>query len=137
MDIKTKFEKLSDRVRLVMEVMEDCLFDYSFESYKVPALNLHYFCFDYMITYSLVKNGDMQEGNMIPLNEEFEYIINNSIWLPEGITKSLFMIKDKNGIYKDISKDKNITTLQKAKYYNKTANYIEKLLDTNNNYMAY
>lgn len=65
-----------------------------------------------MTTMNLVEKGTMKEGNMVPLVEEFEYIVKSSNWLPAGIDRSIFLFKDKNGVCIDVSDDKKVASHQ-------------------------
>lgn len=64
-----------EKAQFVAETMKEALFDYSYDSNKVPSLNLHYFCQDFIMTYQFVEDGLMKEGNLIPLIEEFNHIL--------------------------------------------------------------
>ena len=122
------------RAQFIADVIKESLFDYAFDSNKIPSLNLHYFCKDYLTTYNLVKKGVMRPGNLIPLNEEFENIIQTALWLPAGITTSIFFFRGKSGEYQDVIKDKNIDELKRGEYYSNSANYISSLLSANIDY---
>lgn len=124
-----------EKAQFVADTLNEALFNYSFDSDKVPSLNLHFFCMDYLATYNLVEEGIMKDGNMQPLNEEFEYIINSSPWLPTGVSSSIMQFRNKQGYYKDIQKEKNIETKSRASYYKDSANYIIQLLSSNNGYI--
>lgn len=81
---KTEYKHIEASVyrkNLIMfiEVMEEVLFYYSFESYKLPALNSHFLCLDMLQTKRNIDNKSITEGNFIPLAEEFEYILDNDI----------------------------------------------------------
>ena len=122
------------RAQFIADVIRESLFDYSFDSNKIPSLNLHYFCNDYMVTYSLVKRDVVRSGNLIPLNEEFENIIETAPWLPQGITKTMFFFRGKTGEYQDTTKDKNIDELKRGEFYYDCTNYIDTFLSGNNGY---
>ena len=57
---------------MFIETLDEVLFYYSFESYKLPALNAHYLCRDILTAKSNIDNDLITEGNFIPLAEEFE-----------------------------------------------------------------
>lgn len=118
------------KAQFVAETMKEALFDFSYDSNRVPSLNLHYFCQDFIMTYQFVDDGLMKEGNLIPLIEEFNHIINKSAWLPNGIDCNLLSFKNPKGYFEDISKAKNIPT---EDYYN-NAVYIDSFLESKSNY---
>lgn len=123
-----------ERVQFIADIIKESLFDYAFDSNKIPSLNLHYFCKDYMTTYELVKEGVMKSGNLIPLNEEFESIIENAPWIPCDLTSSVFYFKEKGGLFRDVRKDKNIDELKRGEYYNGCVEYIDAFLGAKNSY---
>ena len=123
------------KAQFVADTLNESLFNYAFDSNKVPSLNLHFFCMDYLSTYNYVEEGIMQEGNMQPLNEEFEYIINQSPWLPTNITSSIMLFRNKQGYYKDIQKETKLETKTRAAYYKESANYIIELLSSDISYL--
>lgn len=124
-----------ERAQFVADVLNEALFDYSFDSNKVPSLNIHSFCEDYISTYQLVEEGGMQSGNMVPLDEEMENILSNSIWLPKGISESLLLFKNNKGKTIDIRKDATQKE-EKTKYYYKNAKYISSFLESDDNYIC-
>ena len=93
------------KAQFVADTLNDSLFNYGFDSNKVPSLNLHFFCRDYLSTYKFVEDGIMQEGNMQPLNEEFEYIVNQSPWLPAHISSHIMLFRNKQGYYRDVQNE--------------------------------
>jgi len=123
------------KAQFIADTLNESLFNYAFDSNKVPSLNLHFFCMDYLSTYNSVEEGIMQDGNMQPLNEEFEYIVNQSPWLPANISPSIMLFRNKQGYYKDIQKESNLETKTKAAYYKESANYIIQLLSSDNSYL--
>ena len=48
---------IGEKAQFIADTFNECLFDYSFDSNKVPSLNLHFFCKDYIATYLLVKEA--------------------------------------------------------------------------------
>ena len=46
-------QETGKRAQFVADVFRESLFNYAFDSNKVPSLNLHYFCEEYMIVYAL------------------------------------------------------------------------------------
>lgn len=124
-----------ERAQFVADIMKESLFDYAFDSNKVPSLNLHYFCKDYIRTMSLVEDGVMRDGNMIPLVEEFESIINKSIWLPEGINNTMLFFKNKYGKYVNASTEKSLEAKTRSEYYLENSKYIQGLLEADKSYI--
>lgn len=124
------------KAQFVADVFKESLFNYAFDSNKVPSLNLHYFCKDYINSALRSEIGMIKDGNMVPLIEEFESIINDSLWLPKGISNAVLSFRNKQGYYTDVSKDKRIDTSVRAKYYQDSATYIDGLLKSNNNYQT-
>lgn len=127
-------QETGKRAQFVADVFRESLFNYAFDSNKVPSLNLHYFCEEYMIVYALYKEGIMQKGNLNPLNQEFEWIIDNSPWLPEGVSDSIFFFQNHEGRYQDIKKDKSLDVAKRAEYYNDCAIYVDGLLSSKQGY---
>lgn len=66
---------------MFIQTLEEVLFYYSFESYKLPALNSHFLCFDILLTKFNIDQKSITEGNFIPLAEEFEKTITDDIVL--------------------------------------------------------
>ena len=66
-------KKSCNRNKFIMfvQTLEEVLFYYSFESYKLPALNSHYLCYDLLRTKQNIEQKAITEGNFIPLSEEF------------------------------------------------------------------
>lgn len=127
-------QKTGKRAQFVADVFRESLFNYAFDSNKVPSLNLHYFCEEYMIVYALYKEGIMQKGNLIPLNQEFEWIIDNSPWLPEGVSDSIFFFQNHEGTYQDKKRDRSLDVAKRAEYYNDCAIYVDGLLSSKQGY---
>lgn len=123
-----------EKAQFVADILKESLFNYAFDSNKVPSLNLHYFCKDFVTTAFRVEQGVIKDGNMLPLIEEFEYIIKESIWLPEGVSSSVLFFKNKLGFQTDISKDKNVDISARVRYYQDSATYIDGLLKSDKDY---
>lgn len=123
-----------EKAQFVADVFKESLFNYAFDSNKVPSLNLHYFCMDFVNTALRAEQGVIKDGNMVPLIEEFEYIIKESIWLPKGISTAVLSFRNKQGFLVDVSKDKNVDISARVKYYQDSAIYVDGLLKSNNDY---
>lgn len=125
-----------EKAQFIADILKESLFDYAFDSNKVPSLNLHYFAMDFLMTSARVDVGLIKEGNIIPLIEEFEYIIKESPWLPAKISKSVLCAKNKFGQSIDLSTTKNTDTHEKAHNYRESALYIKSLLQAKGNYLS-
>lgn len=123
-----------EKAQFVADVFKESLFNYAFDSNKVPSLNLHYLCKDFVNTALRAEQGVIKDGNMVPLIEEFEYVIKESIWLPDGISTAVLCFRNKQGFQIDVSKDKNVDTAARAKYYQDSATYIDGMLQSNKDY---
>lgn len=123
--------------RFVAESMKSALFDYSFDSDKVPSLNLNFFCYDYLRTQNLVDAKIMEEGNMLPLCEEFESLVKESAWCPKCVSQSIFSFKTqiKKGRYENLLERKDGNYKDKLAYYRHCAEYIKSLLNSNTSYL--
>ncbi len=121
-----------EKAQFIVNVFRDSLFDFAFDSDKTPILNVHYFCEDYCETSNLIDEGILEEGNIIPLNEEFEYIVSKSVFLPMEITEAMFWSKNKNGKFENIT-GKEVSA--KRKHYKDVAKCICSLLDLDNRYI--
>lgn len=124
-----------EKAQFVADVLKESLFNYAFDSNKVPSLNLHYFCKDYMNSALRAENGVIKDGNMIPLVEEFEEIVRNSLWLPNGVSDAVLSFKNKQGFYINVSKDKNTDVSTRIKYYKDSATYIDAVLQADMDYL--
>ena len=85
------------KAQFVADVFKESLFNYAFDSNKVPSLNVHYFCKDYINSAIRTEMGIIKDGNMVPLIEEFENIIKDSLWLPKGITDDVLSFRNRQG----------------------------------------
>lgn len=131
--MKWKNKVTGEKAQFIVNIFRDSLFDFAFDSDKVPSLNLHFFCKDYSTTSSLIDDGIFEEGNIVPLNEEFEHIISNSIFLPKGVSSVLFWARNKKGFFEKI--DPKQDDSKKRKYYQEGAKYVYSLLSANESYL--
>lgn len=137
--VKWKNQQTGEKAQFIAETLNEALFNYSFDSNKAPTLNTHFFCEDYLATYAMVNEAIMQEGNMVPLNEEFEHIVTNSIWMPACVSPSVLNFRNKQGFFFNIKDDKNcknIETAKRSEYYKDSANYICQLLSSDQDYSS-
>ena len=86
---------IGEKAQFIADIFNESLFNYAFDSNKVPSLNLHFFCMDYLSTYKLIEESIMNDGNMIPLNEEFEYLLRQSIWFPYDYASRIMSFRNK------------------------------------------
>lgn len=125
-----------EKAQFVCDILKESLFDYASDSNKIPTLNLHYFCLDYISTYLLIEDGTMNIGNIQPLNEEFEYIVNTSLWIPNCISSSIFLFLDSMGKARNISKEKNIDLKKRSEYYYECVRFIKGMLESDDDYIS-
>lgn len=136
----TKKCVLNDKMsKFVAEAMKTALFDYSFDSDKVPTLNLNYFCNDYLSTQKMVDERIMEEGNMAPLCEELESIVSSSVWLPSNVSDEIFAFRTrfKHGEYEKINERKpDIENGYKGKldFYRHSVEYLASIFDSDESY---
>lgn len=119
---------------LFAQTLEECLFNYSFESYRMPSLNSHFLCYDICRTAQDIGRKILLDGNFIPLSEEFEQMVKEDIYIKNSISDddTLLLFKDKNGKLFDTSEG----DLQvKIKRYPEIAEYIIDICEANNNYL--
>ena len=130
-------EKSIYRKNIIMfiQTLEEVLFYYSFESYKMPALNSHFLCWDLLKTKNNIDNKIIMEGNFIPLAEEFENVLENDIALKAFIPEIDVILKqrDKLGVIVDYKKADLKTKINK---YAEAAGYIREISEANNIYLT-
>lgn len=123
-------EKSCNRNKFIMfvQTLEEVLFYYSFESYKLPALNSHYLCYDLLRTKQNIEQKAITEGNFIPLSEEFENAIKYDMVLEKFLpTKEMLLGKrDKLKSYVDYTK---LDYKAKINKYTEVAEYISEISD--------
>jgi len=85
----------SYRKNLIMffETLEEVLFYYSFESYKLPALNSHFLCMDLLEAKKNIDDKSITEGNFFPLAEEFEDMLENDVVVKAYIPEASVLLK--------------------------------------------
>lgn len=119
---------------LFAEALEEGTFHYSYESYKIPALNCHYLCYDVIQTAKDIDRKVLMDGNFIPLSEEFEQTLREDIFIKYNIDDkdTVLYIKDKNFNYYDLS-----TSDLKAKInrYPEIAFFVKDVCETRNTYL--
>ena len=128
-----KDEKYKYGTLLFAQTLLECVFMYSFDSYKAPALNIHFLCYDFNTTVKLVEQKVMQKGNLIPFYEELNFYLDNDITLQDyAIDRDVFYsFKDKNGNFYSLDNVEN-TSSKKVK---DSVLYLLRLLETNSRYL--
>lgn len=95
-------------VLFFVQSMEEMLFHYGHDSYKVPTLNFHYLCVEIYNSIQKMEQEIMDKGNMRPLYDELkEMYLNDYIARKLYGTnfQELFFMKDDKGDYsRDFSK---------------------------------
>lgn len=61
-----KDERYKQGTLLFAQTLLECVFMYSFDSYKAPALNIHFLCYDFNTTVNLVEQKDNAERKLNP-----------------------------------------------------------------------
>lgn len=120
---------------LFAQTLEESTFHYSYDSYKLPALNSHFLCYDILYTVRDLENKVLMDGNFVPLSKEFEYAIQNDSFIKTVIDPqdTLLYAKNKNGKYQNLVQEDYKT---KIKPYSEIAKYIISISETNNNYLT-
>lgn len=119
-------------VLLFAESLEEGLNHYSYESYRMPSLNLHYLCFDILDTISSIKKKVLMDGNFLPLAEEFEFKILEDIVIKEVMeNENIFLRKNKYGDIYDLRKSE---IKNKINRYKEIARYIKNACETSDLY---
>lgn len=137
---KTEYKHIDDsiyRKNMIMfiQTLEEVLFYYSFESYKMPALNSHFLCWDLLQTKRNIDNKSITEGNFVPLAEEFEYTLENDIVLKAFIPEIDVILKRRDRLGSTIDYKK---ADQKAKInkYSEAAGYIREVNNATDIYLT-
>ena len=99
---------------LFAQSLEEMISSHSFDSYKVPALNFHYICYEILKVIDLIEEDALDKGNLFPLIEEIKSLFNSDI-IAQSILgndfDSIFSYKNSKGEYErkpikaDSSKD--------------------------------
>lgn len=61
----------------LVQSVEEMLFPYGHDSYKVPTLNFHFLCIEILQTIDKIENDVIDKGNMRPLYEELAAMLAN------------------------------------------------------------
>lgn len=129
--------EFKNRKNLLMfiQTLEEVLFYYSFESYKLPALNSHFLCFDILQTQLNIEQKSITEGNFIPLSEEFEDALSTDIVLKE-ILPSVDMLLSKRDKLNNLVDYTKLDYKAKISKYTEAAEYIKEISGANNIYLT-
>ncbi len=124
----------SMRILLFAQSLVEGLFPYSYESYRLPALNSHYLCYDILRTAKDIEKKVLLDGNFVPLAEEFEQMAREDIFIKNYITEidTLFIARDKNGDYYDLSES---DMKSKIKTYPEIASYVKNVCEVKDSYL--
>ena len=60
-----------------IQSVEEMLFPYGHDSYKVPTLNFHFLCIEILQTIDKIEYDVIDKGNMRPLFEELSAMLIN------------------------------------------------------------
>lgn len=129
--------RFDNRKNLLMfiQTFEEVLFYYSFESYKLSALNSHFLCFDILRTKFNIDQKSITEGNFIPLSEEFENTLNTDIVLKK-IIPSVDMLLLKRDKLRNLVDYRKMDYKAKIVKYTEAAEYIKEISGANNIYLT-
>lgn len=119
---------------LFAQAIEEETFNYSYESYKVPALNSHYLCYDVIQTASDINKKILMDGNFVPLSEEFEQMLQEDIFVQQAISDdgTLLFSQDKTSRYYNLEESELKT---KIKHYPEVAHFVKDICETNEIYL--
>lgn len=118
---------------LFVQTIEENTFHYSYESYKLPALNCHYLCYDIMYTARDINRKILMDGNFIPLSEEFEQMLAEDLFVKNEVSdnNTLLLSKDKNANFHCLS-GSDLKT--KIKHYPEIAAFVSDICEIDNYY---
>lgn len=126
-----KDETYKSRILFVVNTISESLFDYSSDSAKIPALNLHFLCKEYLMTHNSWEEGAISKGNLYPLIEELEWSIKNNELSNEKIQVAFQQFYDANGNLNEVPNDFDF----KIKHYKSYVEYLVELFETNDFYL--
>lgn len=119
-----------------VETIDEASFSYSFESYKYPALNCHFLCFDVRRTAHDIEHKILMDGNFFPISEEFELLIAEDPFIKTHIADNNILLfhKGKNMDYYDLTKQ---DIKSKIKEYKDIAGFIINICEANYAYFDF
>lgn len=125
-----------EKFLLFVQTFAESTFTYSFESYRLPALNCHYLCYDVVKTAKDIERKILMDGNFLPMSEEFEQLLSEDPFINNCITNNSMLIfaKDKNLNYYDISK---LELKTKIREYKEIANFIKNICEVQHVYFDF
>lgn len=120
---------------MFIQTLEEVMFYYSFESYKLPALNSHYLCFDLLQTKYNIEQKLISEGNFIPLAEEFESILDEDLVFKEILSPTDVFLQKRDRL-DAIVELKYCDNKAKIRKYTEIAGYISEFCGIQNIYLT-
>ena len=120
---------------MFIQTFEEVLFYYSFESYKLPALNSHFLCYDIIQTKINIDQKAITEGNFLPLSEEFEDALDNDIVLKRFLPSVGMLLKKRDKLRNLVDYTK-LDYKAKINKYTEAAEYIKEISGANNIYLT-
>lgn len=121
---------------LFAQTLQESTFDYSFESYKTPALNCHYLCYDMIHTINDINKNVLKQGNFIPLAEEFEQMIQEDMFIKKIIDEKGILLYQKNK-YNQFSDLTTMSLKEKIQSYAQISGYISNRCENNTAYLEF
>lgn len=108
-----------------VQSMEEMLFHYGHDSYKVPALNFHFLCMEILSSIQKIEKDIIDKGNMRPLFDELESMFSSDYIATKLYGRdfySLFYHKNDKGEYtrdcaqlkKDPGSETSLKVIQKT-----------------------
>lgn len=121
-------------VLLFAQTLEECLFHFSYESYRMPALNAHHLCYDVIWTAGDIERKVLSDGNFLPLSEEFEYTVQNDFFIKNSISsfETLFLMQGSDRKFFDLT---TCDLKTKIKYYPEIASLIKNICEVDSLYI--
>ena len=118
---------------LFAQTLEESTFHYSYESYKLPALNCHFLCYDIMHTARDIDRKVLMDGNFVPLAEEFEQMVDEDFFVKSQVSTSgtLLFVKDKSANFYNLS-ESDLKT--KIKRYPEVAEFVRDICEVDDNF---
>lgn len=122
---------------MFIQTMEELLFYYSYESYKLPALNSHFLCLDMLSTKQGIDEKIITEGNFNPLTEEFEEMVENDIFFAKNKEYAEVLLHKVDKIGNDVDYKKLEPKAKIKKYADIAASLCEQFELKDNDYFRF